>query len=441
MRSLLSYLLIPFVAAVLSNAAFGSERLVVMTSYPEEVFARFEAAFERANPDVNVEFVWRMPHDALPYLREKAQGTVDVYWAASYRNFVTLKDEGAWRPIAIDREAVPGHVGPFRLSDPDGRFEAVEMAGFGLVSNPAFLAQRGLPPPQEWAEAADPRYAGMILLPIPSRVGFAPNMIDTILQAHGWREGWSLVARIAANSRLLDAGSAFITDEMAAGKAGVGLTIDFFARSAIANGAPLVFRYPSTGGYSFAHVAILREAPNPAAAGRFVRFLTSPDGQALLANPNIRKLPIRPDAYTPAMGDKNPFADPDAPALRYDPDVGIRRFALVNALFDQLITKRHEALRSAWTTLSRAERDPLLAQSPGALAQLAEARRTLEALPVDPQAAKDPELLGTFDQRRRDPAAEEAARRIEAEWADYFERQAARARQEVEAARASLAAR
>ena len=419
----------------------AADRIVVMTSYPEEVFSRFEAAFERSNPDVNVEFVWRMPHDALPYLREKAQGSVDVYWAAAYRNFVTLKAEGAWRAVEVDRSQVPGRVGPFQLSDPDRRFEAVEMAGFGLVANPAYLAERGLPVPGEWSDIADPRYSGVVLLPIPSRVGFAPNMIDTILQAHGWQEGWSLVSRIASNSRLLDAGSSFVTDELSAGRAGVGLTIDFFARSAIANGAPLAFAYPSTGGYSFAHAAVLRDAPNVSGAERFVRFLTSIDGQALLSTPDIRKLPIRPDAYTSDVGHKNPFAELDSPSLRYDPDLGTRRSALVSALFDRMITQRHEALRSAWATLTKAERDTALAGSPDAIARLVEARRLLEALPVGATEAGDPKLLAVFDQRRRDPQADAAAKEYEAAWTAFLDRNAAQATRVVEYARASLATR
>jgi len=432
-RSVLA--LLGLVGAVSWSAA--AERVVVLTSYPEEMFARFEAAFERANPDVNVELVWRMPRDALPYLREKAQGSVDVYWAAAYRNFVTLKGEGAWRRMQVDRNAVPGHAGPFPLADPEGRFEAVEMAGFGFATNPGELARRGLPRPQEWSDVADPRYAGSVLLPVPSKVGFAPNLIDTILQAHGWHDGWSLVARIAANGRLFESGSTSIVDEVGAGRAGIGLTIDFFARSAIANGVPIAFHYPSAGGYSAAHVAILRDAPNPAGAQRFVDFLVSHEGQSLLGAASIRKLPVRPDAYTPEIGTKNPFADPDAPALRYDATLGMWRYALVSALFDRLITQRHEALRDAWSALARAERE--LAASPVAWVQLDAARRCLEALPVSAEEARDPTFLAIFDARRRDAGADEAARMHEASWSEFFDRQTAEAVGIIADARAAAA--
>ena len=421
-------------------SAASADKLVVLTSYPEEVFAKFEAAFEREHPDIDLDVVWRMPHDAAPFLRDAGRGSVDVYWAASYRTFKTLAAEGRFQPLTVDRSQVPGHVGPFRLSDPDGRFEAVEMAGFGLLSAPRVLAARGLPIPTEWSDVADPRYEGLVVLPIPSRVGFAPNMIDTILQAHGWHAGWSLVSRIAANAKLMEAGSTFLTDEIGAGRAGVALTIDFFARSAIANGAPFAFRYPSTGGYSFAHVALLAEAPHAEAGRRFAAFLTSPAGQALLADRDIRKLSIRPDSYG-ADAEFNPFADAAAEPLRYEPDRGIRRYALINALFDQLVTQRHAALKSAWHAVRLAEQAAATTGDAEALAAAAAARRTLEQLPVAAADADNAELLAIFDTRRHDATADARAKALEAEWSGFFVRNIAEATRQAEAVRVRVAGR
>lgn len=424
-----------------AGSAFAEERVRVLTSYPEEVFAKFEQAFERRHPEVNVEFVWRMPHDALPYLRGAGRGTVDVYWAAAYRNFVTLAAEGAFDAVDVDRAQVPSEVGAFRLSDSQGRFVAVELARFGIVTSPSYLAARGLPVPSEWSDVADPRFAGHVVLPIPSKVGFAANMVDTVLQAHGWERGWALVSRVAANGRLMDAGSTFITDEIGAGRAGVGLTIDFFARSAIARGAPLAFRYPSTGGYSFAHAAVVRDAPNASGAARFVAFLISREGQALLGDPEIRKLPIRPDAYADVPTDCNPFLEPDSPTLRYDPNLGVRRFALVSALFDQLVTERHEALAAAWRAYAEAERVVSQRAAPEELSLLDRARGLLEALPVSAVEAQQEALPALFDRRRRDPAADAEARRLEASWREFFARNSAEAERLMASARAAAAER
>lgn len=424
----------------LSTLVQGATPVVVLTSYPEEVFSRFETAFEADNPDLDLQVVWRMPHDALPYLQGPERARVDVYWAAAYRNFRQLAAAGAFVPVAVDRAVVPGRVGPLRLSDPDSGFEAVELAGFGLVSNPAYLAARSLPLPREWSDLALPAFEGHVLLPVPSRVGFAPNLVDGLLQGHGWREGWSLVLSIAANARLSGTGATFLTDEIRAGRAGVAATIDFFAKQAIANGAPLAFRYPSTGGISFAHAAQLGGGPNPDGAARFVRFLVSPRGQALLGDPDVRKLPVRPDAYA-AGAPFDPFRDPQAAPLRYDPDLGMRRAALVSALFDLLVTRRHEALRDAWRAVRLAREAAMREGDVVALQRVDDAERLLAELPGDAGRGDDGALAALFDARRRDPSAEARTAALEREWAALLDDNLARAMREIDAVGAALASR
>lgn len=397
--------------------ASAAERVVVLTSYPQEVFAAFETAFERANPDVDVDVLWRMPHDALAYLRGEGRGKIDVYWAASYRNFVALARYKLLLPAPLS--SAPTAVGPLPLRDPEGFFQAVELAGYGLVSNGGYLAARGLPVPREWSDIADARYAGHVVLPIPSKVGFALGMIDVILQGQGWDAGWRLLSAIAANSALHGAGSGTVVDEVRAGRGGVGLTIDFQAGQAIANGAPLVFRYPGINGYSVAHAGLLAGAPNVSGGERFARFLVSAEGQALLAAPDLRKLPVRPDAYAGAGFGVDPFADPSSPTLRYDPDLGLRRGALVTALFDQFLTRRHAALIPAWRVLRTARQ--AAAGDPVAGAAVDAAESLLTAMPLTAARAGDPSLAGIFERRRRDPSAETQARVLEDSWAAFFD--------------------
>lgn len=408
-------------ALLLSPLAGAADRVVVLTSYPEEVVSRFEAAFEAANPDIDVTIVWRMPHDSMSYLQGPGRGQVDVVWAAAYRNFMALAAMDAFNPLPMDGTTVPASAGPFRLAGPGNAFAAFEMAGYGLAFHPVRLAALGIAAPREWSDVTDPRYEGQVLLPVPSRVGFAPSLIDGILQGHGWQRGWNLLQRIAVNARLVTSGSTFLTDELRENRAAVALGIDFFTRSAIANGAPLGFRYPSTGGLSFAQVGVLRDAPSPDAAARFANFLLSREGQALLLDRDIRKLPVRPDAYAPDDDTWNPFANDDAP-LRYDPDLGLQRAGLVTALFDVLITERHERLKSAWSALREAERRLGPGASSPEQARLARVESLLGTLPVSADEARDPAFAARFD-RRADPGSVERAAAMVGEWRAFFDRQ------------------
>ena len=382
-------------AAALLGAALAPARaatrrpVVVLTAYPEEVTSRFEAAFEKTHPEYRLQFVWRMPHDALPYLMAPDQHGVSVYWSASPRTFQALKAAGALQALQVDHQALPRQIGGTAISDPDDRFVAVETAAYGFALQTQRLAALGLPTPTDWAALAEPRWDGQIALPIPSRVGYAPVMVDIVLQAYGWDRGWALWSAIAANAALVDAGGTFVTDEVATGRRALGLTIDFFAASAIASGAPLRFAYPRHSGVNPAHIAMLSQAPERAGAQAFIDFMLGDTAQAMLAHPSIRKLPVRPSAYAHLpSGYYNPFDAAAQGGLDYDNAQGQARNALVTALFEQHLVADHADLAATWRALRAAE----AAHHPRAAA----ARARLEAPPITEAASADPGLRQRF---------------------------------------------
>lgn len=268
------------------------------------------------------------------------------------RNFADLGEEGSLRKLDVDLSGLPSHVGKFRISDPGGRFVASEIAGFGFMVDPAALARQGVPAPATWQDLTLARYRGHILFPVPSRVGFAPTLLDVMLQSQGWNDGWALLSEAAPNFVFAETGGAFasLSQGMRA-PLSVAVTIDFFASSAIANGAPLKFVYPPGTGYSPAHIGILRDTRHLDAARTFVTFILSEQGQRLLFAPDVRKLPVRPSVYRDApAGTYDPFAANAATAdVTYEETLGLARYALDNALFDVFVTRRKADLTDLWT--------------------------------------------------------------------------------------------
>jgi ABC-type glycerol-3-phosphate transport system substrate-binding protein len=226
-----------------------------------------------------------------------------------------------------------------------------------------------------------------------------------LLQGYGWETGWQMVSRIAANAALADAGATFITDDIGSGRYAVGMTMDFFAVSAIANGKPIRYTYPEKVGYSPAHVAIFKESANLEGARTFVRFVLSDDGQKLLFHPDIRKLPVRPAVYSAKPKD---YFDPFAAAVRatydYDTAAGLQRQELVSALFDALITRHHAEMKAMHHALRKAEQ-----KAPGDV-RLSEARRHAYWLPLDAAQVNDAVLQQLFIQRNGQTEA------IEKQW-------------------------
>ncbi len=344
------------IASVVLPLHAEPQTLTVMTSYPAEVTERIQAAFEKTFPQYRMQIVWRMPQDALPYLQQHKQGGVDVYWSPSPRTFNQLKSEGAFRKLDIDLNGLPDSIGKTRLRDAENYFTATEMAGFGFAINTQALNKLNIATPKTWRDLTNAKLAGKILVPNPARVGFAPVLIDIPLQGYGWDAGWALWNEICGNADLLEQGGGFISDKVGAGDFAVGLSIDFFIASAIANGAPIKFVYPDRGGINPAHIAITTSTEKPEAAKAFTSFVLSAAGQSLLTHADIRKLPVRPAVYEPlAKNYYRPFAAAERGELDYDNDRGRNRLGIITALFDHTLAYRHQEQRALWEKLHALE--------------------------------------------------------------------------------------
>ncbi|ATE62751.1 ABC transporter substrate-binding protein [Thauera sinica] len=379
--------------------------------------SRFEAAFAKAHPQYRLSIRWYHGAEALSLLSGPGQGGVDVYWAASPRTFDRLKAAGAFQSAGIDRDGLPDHVGGTRISDADGYYLATELAGYGFVFDAAELGRLGVAVPRDWTDLADPRLAGRIALPNPARVGFAQVMADIVLQSYGWERGWALWSEIAGLSVLVGSGGRRVAEAVGPGRAAIGLSIDFLAAAAIAGGAPLGFAYPRHGGINPAHIAITAGAPNPDGARAFARFVLSGEGQRLLADPDIRRLPVRPAVYAGLpVGYHDPFAAAAAGGYAYDNAAGRDRLALVASAFEQMYVQGHEHLAALWGRIHAAERRGLDARA---------MRARLCAPPLSETEAAAPVMLARF--RDRPDGAEGAPRRVEIDW----QWAAAKARSEV----------
>ncbi|MCP3751903.1 ABC transporter substrate-binding protein [Pseudomonas sp. SBB6] len=417
--------LLALVLGSASSQAAAPQPVVVLTSYPEEMMTRFEAAFERANPGYRLQILWRQGFDALPYLRQADQGGVDVYWAPSPGNFSQLAKDAGWQPLGVDLQGLPPRLGGIALRDRDARYQATELAGYGFAINPGELAKLNMPAPRDWPDLLDARLRGRIALPDPARVGFAPVLLDIVLQAYGWDKGWALWSELAGQSRLVSRGGTLVSDEVASGRSAVGVSIDFFVASAISNGQPVEFVYPAHGGLNPAHIAITRTAKQVEGARAFVHFVLSPEGQTLLADPDIRKLPVRPGVYAQLPADyHDPFAAARQGSYAYANDSSRERLALITSLFDQWLGLPHEQLSALWARVHAGE-----AQG----RDLTAVREFLSVPPIDDDQATSATLLALFGQRQdhgmlRQPVSDQdALGREEIAWQFHSARQQAQA--------------
>lgn len=401
-RRLLQQLGITLLAGHIGQTRAAVSTLTVLTGLPQSLVAGIEREFHAAHPDIALRLLWRSGKEALPLLA--AGEAVDVYWAASAHNFQALANRGQLRPLDIDRGGLPGRIGAQRQSDAAGYFEATDTAGYAVLTNEAYLTDLGLPVPRNFADLADPRLYGHVVLPVPGRIGFAAPLYEHWLQVHGWQQGFELLLDIAANAELCSGHGSEVTERLARGEAGVGVSLDFFARTAGAGG--IGTHYPPDTLYSPGLVGILAQSRNPQAARRFVRFLLSTEGQLLMAASPAGRLPMRPAVYEQlGAGVADPFRESKA-ALPHDRQAGLRRHPLVTLLFDAAITRNHEQLAALWQRMAEARRNGRDART------LAAARAIATQLPLSATQAN--RLALRADDPRRHT--------LRGEWRAFFAR-------------------
>ena len=400
-------------------AAAPTREVVVLTSFPKELFEAYKQAFEQKHPSVKVIVKQQQTNQAVTYLREtRARPEADVVWASAVDAFQTLKAEGLLERLTLPKETLarmPAKIGGFPLHDPDGQYWGFAVSGYGLMWNTRYLALHKLPAPKEWTDLTDPRYHGHLSMSAPSRSGTTHLTVEVILQAYGWEKGWALLLQMGGNMGAIAERSFGVPEAVISGQLGIGVVIDFFGLSAIASGQPIDFAYPSLTAVVPASVAVVKGAPNPDHARAFVQFLLSDDGQLRLFAPEIGRLPVVPALYARApKGYPNPFTM-KLGGVEFDDKLSSSRRNVVNALFDQMITFRHAELKAAWGAIYAAEAATSKVRAQGrsldlGAAELAEARRLASSVPLDGKLAGDKAFNTAFKDKP------DVKSRLETEW-------------------------
>ena len=403
-------LTLPFAAVALDG------KLVVITSFPKDLTEAFKTAFESEHPGVQVEMLNKKTSAGVKYIQE----TSDLFWASAPDAFEVLKGDGLLTPYRSAAAGIPEKVGGYPINDPDGFYTGFAASGYGIMWNTRYLKAKKLPEPKEWEDLAEPMYLGHVGMSAPSRSGTTHLTVETVLQGEGWEQGWALWKRIAGNFKTVTERSFGVPDGVNSGQFGLGIVIDFFGFSSQATGFPVEFRYPTVTTLVPANIAIVKNAPNEAAAAAFVDYLLSDPGQEILLDPKIRRLPVKPAIYAKApAGFPNPFEDASiGAAVHFDVDKSKSRYNLVNSLFDVMITYRLEDLRAATEAIYEAE--IALAGNPNPAAQklVTEAKSLVAATPIDESKSLDKDFASIFKKKRKKQTDKVTGRQaeVEQEW-------------------------
>jgi ABC-type Fe3+ transport system substrate-binding protein len=427
-----------FTVLCLFAVTAAARDVVIVTSFPKELFETYKKTFEAKHPGTTVVINSKQTNAGVTYLREtRAKPEADIFWVSAPDAFQTLDNDGLLEKYSPPKEImarIPAKIGNFPIHDPDGKYFGFAISGYGLMWNKNYLKAHKLPAPKEWTDLVNPRYYNHLIISAPSRSGTTHLTIETILQAYGWDKGWALLLNAGGNMGSITERSFGVPEAVISGQYGIGVVIDFFGLSAIASGQPVEFVYPSLTSVVPASVGIVKGGPNPQEARAFVNYLLSEAGQMVLFAPEIARLPVIPDLYAKAPRDyPNPFKQKMG-GVDFNDKISSARRDVVNSLYDHLITFRHKELREAWKSIYAAEQALAKRKTAGGAKgkeMIAEARKLATQVPINDKRAGDKEVTGAFKSKSGLKA------QLETEWENFARTSYLRAKELADKALAS----
>jgi ABC-type Fe3+ transport system substrate-binding protein len=423
MRSILlaATLTLAAISTLTPTSAFAQaieNRLVIVTSFSKDVTDPFAQAFQKKYPGTRVEVQNRNTNAAVTFIRETRSSPPDIMWASAPDAFEVLKKDKLLFKYQSQAPGIAQKVGTYPINDPDGFFTGFAASGYGMMFNTRYLRANNIPAPKEWDDLKKPIYFGHVGISAPSRSGTTHLTVETVLQGEGWDKGWATLLEIGGNLAQVSDRSFGVPDAVNSGQYGVGIVIDFFGLSAKASGFPVEFVYPSVTTIVPANVGIIANAKNQKAAEAFVEFLLSDEGQQILLDPKIQRLPVRLATYDKApAGYPNTFKDTTIGAkVSFKAELSEARYELLNSLYDRVVTFRLKELNAAWKAIHDAEQRLGANASAAAKGLLAQARKLATSVPITEKEAPDPAIAGAFQEVKpgQKPAGRQAE--FEAKW-------------------------
>jgi len=417
---LLTLIAIPFVLRGSPSVdQTGARTLIIISPHNEQIRSEFSQGFarwhrERYGEEVKIDF--RRPGGTSEiraqllaiYASAATKGLINAdgsmiegehmpydlcfgggtYEHGRLKRGVTVKIDGATvdipisMPVGIESNTLEewygeNQIGVRNLYDPDRYWLGLALSSFGLLCNVEMLDRYSLETPKSWVDLTDPKFQGALALGDPRQSGSIATTYESILNNYGWDEGWRILRAMSANARYFAAESKKVVLDVSRGDAAVGVAIDFYGRyqaqAVIPPGGDASdsrLRFVEPEGVVLVDpdpISLLRGAPNPELAMRFIEFCLSEEGQALWQLPlqsaesndsgfgptqyELRRMPIRRAVYD-SLGsyfiDKvNPYEiASDAPALGWR--------SMIGPMMGAFAIDIHHDLVEAWKALDAA---------------------------------------------------------------------------------------
>lgn len=210
---------------------------------------------------------------------EKENPRASVWFGGPADGFIQAKEMGLLQPYeSPEIENIPEE---FR--DPENYWTGIYIGYLGFASNKVLLDELGVEAPESWEDLLKPEFKDQVVTANPGSSGTAYTTLATIVQLMGEEEGLDYMKELNNQVRTYTKSGTAPGRMAGQGEAVVGLTFLHDAIKYQEEGmTDIVLSAPSEGtGYEIGAVGMIKDAPNPEAAQKFIDFVLSKEGQEL----------------------------------------------------------------------------------------------------------------------------------------------------------------
>ncbi len=197
---------------------------------------------------------------------------------------VPMSEPAGFAQAELDALFGENAIGTQFLYDPDQFWIGTALSSFGIVYNTDVYETLGVPLPTGFEDLTRPELRGWVALADPRQSGSITTTFDSILGNHGWEDGWRILRGMCGNTRYFTNMSTKPPTDVSQGEAAAGLAIDFYGRGQAQTAGRGRVGYVDPAGAVYIDadpISILRGAPHPELARRFLRFTLTEKGQSL----------------------------------------------------------------------------------------------------------------------------------------------------------------
>lgn len=266
---------------LVTGTAMGQDKAtgrLTMYGSTQEMSVRHIAETFTKETGIKVDWIRMSTGETLNRIRaERNNPRASIWYAGPGTAHLVAVSEGLLQPyLSPNRNKIPR-----QYMDEQGFWTGVFVTTFVFTSNPVILKERGLKPPTSYYDILGPEWKGLIAVANPATSGtghlFAASVVHWLGEEKAFKDYFK---KFHANTFQYPKSGMGPAEMAGRGEIAMGITMLPDSHYLIRQGHNFVLTVPKEGlGFSLEPVSMLKGAPEPVEAKRFVDWILSAQGQ------------------------------------------------------------------------------------------------------------------------------------------------------------------